>query len=92
MDENTRGFVIDVHEGKKLFKCESCNYSCATKSSMNRHVVFVHEKNGKKSFKCEICEFTFCHSGKLKNHVAIVHEGEHWNVKFVTIAVLEKVK
>ena len=41
-----KNHVASVHEGKKPFKCESCDYRFAQKSDMKRHVALVHE--GKK--------------------------------------------
>ena len=48
--------VSSVHEGKKPFKCDFCDYSCSRKGDMNRHVSTVYES--KKSFKCGICDYT----------------------------------
>ena len=42
--------ITSVHEGKKPFKCEFCEYTTAYKSDMKKHVALVHE--GKKPFKC----------------------------------------
>ena len=49
--------VASVHEKKKPFKCEFCDYKFSRKGDMNKHIVSVHEK--KKLFKCEICDYNF---------------------------------
>ena len=49
--------VLSVHEGKKPFKCEICDYSCLEKGSITRHVMLVHEE--KKSFESRICDKRF---------------------------------
>ena len=46
---------LSVHDGKKPFKCEVCDYSCSQKGHLNRHIASVHE--GMKPFKCEKCLF-----------------------------------
>ena len=40
--------VASVHEGKKPFKCDICDYKFSQKTSMKSHVETVHE--GKKLF------------------------------------------
>ena len=35
--------VVSVHEGKKPFKCEICDYSCSLKRTLKKHVAAVHE-------------------------------------------------
>ena len=47
--------IESVHEGKKPFKCETCEYTYSQKSHLNQHVAKVHE--GKKPFKCQICDY-----------------------------------
>ena len=47
--------VVSVHEGKKLFKCERCEYSFSRNTSLKRHVASVHE--GKKAFNCKKCDY-----------------------------------
>ena len=64
--------AASVHEGKKPFKCESCDYSCSLKGHLNQHVASVHE--GKKPFKCKTCNHSFSEKGSLKKHVAAIHD------------------
>ena len=47
--------VASVHERKKPFKCEICDFSASQKSVKDLHVAAVHE--GKKPFKCENCDY-----------------------------------
>ena len=61
-----------VHEGKKPFKCEVCDYSCSQRSTMNVHVASVHER--KKPFKCNICDYSCSQKGNMERHVSMVHE------------------
>ena len=46
--------VASVHDNKKPFKCEICDYRCSQKGDLSKHFTAVHEK--KKPFKCEICD------------------------------------
>jgi hypothetical protein len=34
-----------VHEGKKPFKCDICDYSSSDMRDMNRHVASIHKGN-----------------------------------------------
>ena len=61
-----------VHDKKKPFKCEICDYSCYQKSKMKKHVESVHEKN--EPFKCEICYYSCAQNSNLKRHISSVHE------------------
>ena len=63
-----------VHEEKKPFKCDICDYRCSYKGSMNRHVSSVHEE--KKPFKCDICDYSFSQKSVMKSHVESVHGGK----------------
>ena len=36
--------IASVHEGKKTFKCEFCDFSSFQKGNVNQHVAVVHEK------------------------------------------------
>ena len=44
--------IFSVHEGKKPFNCNICDYNCL---KQNIHVASVHE--GKKPFKSDICDY-----------------------------------
>ena len=71
---------------KKRNHCDKCDYSCAQKSKMNKHVVPAHE--GEKpfgwtkhvvsvhSFDCDICDYSFAQKSKMNKHVVPAHEGE----------------
>ena len=45
--------------------------SASFKSSLKKHVNFVHE--GKRSFECEVCNGRFTEKRKLKQHIEDVH-------------------
>ena len=63
--------IESVHEKKKPFKCDICDYSFSQKSDLKKHHESVHE--GKRPFKCEICEKTFNRKTNMATHVAKVH-------------------
>ena len=49
--------VKSVHEKKKPFKCDICEYSCSQMSRLNLDLELVHGE--KKLFKCDICDYSF---------------------------------
>ena len=55
--------VSSVHEQRKPFKCDICDYKCSKKSKMNHHVASVH--GGKKPIKCNICDANFSQNGNM---------------------------
>jgi uncharacterized Zn-finger protein len=57
--DNMKKHVASVHEGKKPFRCDICEYRSSEKSNMNRHIKSVHE--GKKNLKFEYCAAGFVH-------------------------------
>ena len=63
-----------VHEKKKPFKCDICDYNFSGKGNLKRHTDSVHE--GKKPFKCDICDYSCSAKGTLTTHVSSVHEGK----------------
>ena len=65
--------VASVHESKKPFECDICDYSFSQKNNMKTHVASVHEEN--KPFKCDKCDYSCSLKGSMKKHVASVHEG-----------------
>ena len=73
IQSNIKRHLASVHEGKKPFKCDICDYICSQKMDMNRHIASVHE--GKKPFKCVICDYSCSQKGNMSTHVASVHEG-----------------
>ena len=75
-----------IHEGKKPFRCDICDYRCSQKSSLTRHIAQVHER--KRPFKCEICDYS-CSRKHMLN--LFMKERSHSNVTFVTTAVLERI-
>ena len=66
--------LIQSMRGKKPIKCAYCDYSCAQKSSMKRHVDTVHE--GQKPFKCESCDYSCAIPIYMKRHIARIHGGK----------------
>ena len=76
--------VATVHEGKKPFKCDICNFSCSQKSNMKKHVAAVHE--GNKPFKCAICDYSFFNMLQQ-----FMKEKNRLNVTYVITAAHKKV-
>ena len=36
--------VLSVHEEKKTFNCEICDYNCSENGSLNKHFIPAHEE------------------------------------------------
>ena len=82
--------VESVHEGKKSFKCELCDYSCTRKDNMKTHVASVHEK--KKPFKCEMCDYCCSLRGDLNKHFRRKHTKKEVSTNSDGIEIKSKVK
>ena len=61
-----------VHEGKKPFKCESCDNSYTSKKALTYHIESSHER--KKTIFCKSCDLSFRLTRALKSHIRSVHE------------------
>ena len=68
--------IAAVHEGKKPFKCETCDATFARKNDFTRkdNLNTVHEEM--KPFKCHLCNTKFTQKCHLNGHMASVHEGK----------------
>ena len=84
--------VGSVHEGKKSFKCETCDITSSVKGGdLHRHITSNHEVHErKKPQTCEFCDYSCLRGGDLKQHVTSAHERSRSNVNLVTIAVFLK--
>ena len=70
--ERKKKNIDPVHEQKKPFNCEICDYSCTQKDEMTQHVSSVHKK--KKPFQCDICNYSCFLNHDIKKHYESVHE------------------
>jgi len=63
--------------GTQLFKCESCNFMCSTKSKYDRHLLtakhlnatHIQPKKGPQSFNCEMCNLVCSKKSKYDRHL-----------------------
>ena len=69
---NLKRQIGSLHEGRKSFKCDICDYSSLHKQNLKKHIESVHEKT--KPFKCDICDYRCSHKHHLKIHIGSVHE------------------
>uniref|UniRef100_A0A146L4C6 Zinc finger protein 568 n=1 Tax=Lygus hesperus TaxID=30085 RepID=A0A146L4C6_LYGHE len=63
---------MEVHSGKKPYKCTKCDYRGTLKASLQSHMR-VHESC---KFKCDQCDFKARRSYGLKIHKRVNHTGE----------------
>ena len=70
--ESEESATASVHDGKKPFKCESCDNSFHLKENLQEHVTTVHE--GKMPFKCDLCDYDCLSKEAMQQHIVSVHE------------------
>ena len=63
-----------MHDNKKPFKCDLCNYSIFQHANLRRHIECVHENL--KQHQCNICQKKFGLKCTLKMHIQSVHENK----------------
>merc|ERR1712150_148358 len=86
--------MVKIHNQKKPFKCETCDYVSAFNSNLINHIrtshlksMEVHLKNKKsrkerihkKDFDCDLCSAKFTSEGGFRSHVKVVHEKRRFN-------------
>ena len=59
------------HEGKKL-ECDQCKMEFNARSSLQRHILFIHEGKVYKKFRCTLCGMQFGHKETLRKHTELV--------------------
>ena len=84
-------YTASVHEGKKPFKCQICDFNCSyTEEEENSQMwcmwiqllsqglndYLFTVNEMKKPFICGSCEVTFSREVNLKRHIALVHDGK----------------
>ena len=69
-----RFHIHTVHEGHKVFKCDTCDKLFTQDSSLNAHIHSIHEGE-KDCYNCHICPSSFTQPGILRRHIYTLHEG-----------------
>ena len=64
--------VMQVHEGTKPFKCDTCDAGFTSKQGLKGHIASIH--GGTKSFKCTVCDAIFARNTHLSGHMTSIHE------------------
>jgi len=54
------------------FKCDLCEYKCASNYHLQRHIKHIHDKI--KDYECEKCEYKCSENGTLQRHIKQVHD------------------
>ena len=65
--------IAAVHDddGKKPFKCDTCNACYKTRDGLKKHTSSTHEN---KRFRCDKCAASFTQNGHLNIHNKTVHD------------------
>ena len=62
----------EIHEQKKPFQCEACDFTTGQKGHLKQHFSIVHERG--KQYECKICHGKFSHKSDLIRHTTMIHE------------------
>lgn len=92
---------LDVHEKVKhqletLFICPICAKSMGSKTSLDNHIKYIHNRDKMNKFGCKICSMKFPNRKRLANHEAThsterphgklakfrIYRREHFNICF----------
>ena len=69
-------FLMKAHNNLKhagvKFECTSCKMEFKAKSSLARHIQFLHEGKVKSKFRCSLCDMQFAHKETLRKHTETV--------------------
>jgi KRAB domain-containing zinc finger protein len=68
--------LSNVHIAKETFKCQVCNYSTTTKSSLRHHTFKMHKRENSKSVKCDVCHKMYASEFWMHRHKMLVHFDE----------------
>ena len=80
--------MASVHEGKKNFRCDTCNASFSQKKGWNRHKPSFHE--GKNPFECTICDTSFAYKHQMNGHIAPIQGRTLSSTLFVMLGLQER--
>lgn len=58
----------------KKYLCDSCGFSCSSKSTLATHAMFKHGDLPPRSLSCTQCNYTCDHPTQLTSHRRIIHE------------------
>jgi len=47
-----KAHIMEIHKGKRPYKCTKCEATFNYKNAMTRHIANIHD--GKKPFKCDV--------------------------------------
>ena len=59
-----------VHERKKFYECNLCQYSSPRRDVMNLHILSIHE--GKKPYKCDLCTYACTRKCRLNVNILLL--------------------
>ena len=69
-------FLMKAHNNLKhagvKFECTACKMEFKAKSSLARHIQFLHEGKVKQKFRCSLCDMQFAHKETLRKHTETV--------------------
>src|SRR5687768_10831144 len=69
--KSLKAHVIAKHSRWPRWRCDKCDFTCASRSSLQRHVESLHAKPN----SCTICNRIYGSKGALSHHTRIEHSG-----------------
>ena len=69
---------LEYHKNNRHFKlsenkCDTCGRTFRMKTSLDRHIKVIHEKDKQNEIKCNSCEFSTIHRSSLNRHTKSHH-------------------
>ena len=75
----TNDFEPIERDGRKVYNCSLCEYSCNKPSKLKVHISAKHENN--RPFDCTECEKSFKAKHHLQRHFSTAHPEKEWLIK-----------
>lgn len=70
---SSRSHVLQVHEKRRDFKCEFCEFAAGTKGILKTHVKNRHLRLDKDLYDCHLCPYKAVRKSHLKEHMKSEH-------------------
>ena len=71
----------DIHEEKKPYKCQKCDFVFSSAGNLKLHISAVHEK--KKSFKCSGCDYRSSLKAHIAKHLKDRHKNKRYEIMYL---------
>uniref|UniRef100_A0A0N4ZTQ3 C2H2-type domain-containing protein n=1 Tax=Parastrongyloides trichosuri TaxID=131310 RepID=A0A0N4ZTQ3_PARTI len=66
---------MNIHKNARPFNCSHCDYSAASKNTLQRHFLRHHQSKEKWSYLCPYCPEMYVEAAGYRNHLKQKHHG-----------------